>query len=371
MTRKNTRLFGPNKFKLGLFGMNCSGGLTMTKAPERWDASWDNNEAAAILADDAGLEFILPIGRWRGYQGETDTEGTSFETLTWASGLLAATTGICVFGTVHVAFLSPLFAAKQMVTADHIGRGRFGLNMVSGWNPPEHDMFGVALRPQEERYAFTEEWVTILKRIWSEDQPFDFKGAFFDLKGVMLKPKPWGGGRPVLVSAGNSPAGRAFAGRHADCLFTTMIAFDRLPGAVRDLRAAAASGEAGVFVSAHMIARPTAAEAREYRRYIVHENGDWEAAEIAAELRTRGRETPFREMADLKERLIGGVGTYPLVGSYDEVVDEMRRMSESGVDGLAFGLVNYIDDFPALQGEILPRLERLGLRVPMSPAFQQ
>src|SRR6185312_11750611 len=85
MSRKSTRMYNSNRFKLGLFAPNCSGGLTMTKAPERWEASWDNNVKAAQLSDEAGLEFILPVGRWHGYRGETDTEGTSFETLTWAS----------------------------------------------------------------------------------------------------------------------------------------------------------------------------------------------------------------------------------------------------------------------------------------------
>ena len=91
MDRHATRMFNANKFKLGLFGMNCNGGLTMTKAPERWEQSWANNLKAARLAEDAGLEFLLPIGRWHGYRGETDTEGTTWETLTWATGLLAAT----------------------------------------------------------------------------------------------------------------------------------------------------------------------------------------------------------------------------------------------------------------------------------------
>ena len=99
MGRQSTRMYNANAFKLGLFALNCSGGLTMTKAPERWHASWDNNLEAARLADEAGLEFLLPVGRWHGYRGETDTEGTSFETLTWASGLLGATREVCVFGT--------------------------------------------------------------------------------------------------------------------------------------------------------------------------------------------------------------------------------------------------------------------------------
>ena len=82
--RKSNPMQGSNKLKLGLFGLNCSGGLTMTKASERWDPSWRNNLVATQLADAAGLEFVLPIARWLGYKGETDTEGTSFETLTWA-----------------------------------------------------------------------------------------------------------------------------------------------------------------------------------------------------------------------------------------------------------------------------------------------
>jgi alkanesulfonate monooxygenase SsuD/methylene tetrahydromethanopterin reductase-like flavin-dependent oxidoreductase (luciferase family) len=48
-----------------------------------------------------------------------------------------------VFGTVHVPLFPPVLAAKQIVTADHIGRGRFGLNLVCGWNQAEFDMFGL------------------------------------------------------------------------------------------------------------------------------------------------------------------------------------------------------------------------------------
>ena len=110
--RPPTRMDNANRFKLGLFCTNCSGALAMTKVPERWDASWDNNVTAARMAAEAGIEFILPIARWHGYQGQTNTSGSSYETLTWASGLLAATEEITVFGTVHVPFINPVLAAK-------------------------------------------------------------------------------------------------------------------------------------------------------------------------------------------------------------------------------------------------------------------
>ena len=354
-------MYGPNLFKLGLFGLNCSGGLTMTSAPDYWDASWDNNLAAARLAEEAGLEFLLPVGRWHGYGGKTDAAGESFETLTWAAGLLAATKEISIFGTVHVSLLSPIFAAKQMVTAHHIGAGRFGLNIVSGWNVGEHEMHGVAIREHDERYAYSEEWLTIVRRIWAEDAPFDFKGRYFDLEGVLLKPRPFGGAPPLLISAGNSPAGLAFAARHVDCLFTSGREIDDLAGKIANLQKQRRAN-APVFASGHVMCRPTAKEAREYHRYIVHEMGDWEAAENTVAIRTRGGSSSSARLARMKEAIISGTGTYPIVGSYDDVAEEFRRINALGVDGMAIGLVNYIGDFPALRDEILPRMRRLGLR---------
>ncbi|HEY8579964.1 MAG TPA: LLM class flavin-dependent oxidoreductase [Beijerinckiaceae bacterium] len=364
MTRPATRMNGPDRFKIGLFAMNCSNGMTMTKAPERWDASWENNLAAAKMADAAGLDFLLPIGRWHGYKGETDTEGSSYETLTWASGLLAATEKICVSGTLHVAFVNPVFSSKQIVTADHIGRGRFMLNIVSGWNAGEFAMLGVSLNDHEARYAYTEEWVRVCKRIWSEDAPFDFEGRFFKLKDVQVKPKPYGGGHPLLISAGNSPEGRSFAANHADCLFMTIVEVDTLAEEVAKVRASAErrADAVGVYASGHLICRPTRKEAEEFHHYIVYEQGDWEAAEHAAVIRTKGRKTPFDVMARLKERLISGVGTYPVIGSYDDAAERFKQMSDAGLNGIAIGLVNYIDDLPALRDEVLPRMKRLGLR---------
>jgi hypothetical protein len=70
-------MFNANKFKLGLFAMNCSGGLSLNRAPERWDASWEHNLSAARLAEEAGLEFLLPIARWLGYRGAMDSHGFS------------------------------------------------------------------------------------------------------------------------------------------------------------------------------------------------------------------------------------------------------------------------------------------------------
>ena len=74
----------------------------------------------SILADEAGLEFILPVAKWRGYQGKANVYGRSFETLTHGAALAALTKRIAIFSTVHVPLVTPAFAAKAIATIDHV-----------------------------------------------------------------------------------------------------------------------------------------------------------------------------------------------------------------------------------------------------------
>jgi hypothetical protein len=62
-----------NRLKLGLFGANCSSGRAVTMVPERWSGSWADCLELAQMADDAGIEFMLPIGRWKAAMAATPT----------------------------------------------------------------------------------------------------------------------------------------------------------------------------------------------------------------------------------------------------------------------------------------------------------
>ena len=78
-------MYNRNDFKLGLFGANCSSGRAITKVAERWSGNWEDNLALARMSDEAGLDFLLPIGRWKGYGGDTNYQDETFETVTnWA-----------------------------------------------------------------------------------------------------------------------------------------------------------------------------------------------------------------------------------------------------------------------------------------------
>jgi dimethylsulfone monooxygenase len=368
MTARDDRLSlrTANRLKIGLFAANCSEGRAVTRAPDRWLASWPDNLRLAQLADAAGIDFLLPIGRWKGYGGATDHQGTTFETLTWASGLLAATERIAVFGTVHTAMFHPVIAAKQMVTADHIGQGRFGLNVVCGWNEGEFDMFGVTPRETTDRYAHGQEWIDLVRAIWERDD-FDFEGAYFSLKGVRVKPKPCNGTRPFLMNAGISPQGRAFACRNCDALFTPMPVKTDPARVVREIAEVKAlartSGNAiEVYTTGQVTCRPTTREAEDYFRYALEENADWDAIDAIIALRGHG-DVSAAERATLRRSYTNGLGGFALKGSPDEIAADFAKIADVGLAGVAISFINYLDEFPYFRDEVLPRLERLGLRL--------
>jgi alkanesulfonate monooxygenase SsuD/methylene tetrahydromethanopterin reductase-like flavin-dependent oxidoreductase (luciferase family) len=355
------RRISDRKFKLGLFCSNCDGGITKTFAPERWVPSWRNNRQMALEAETAQIDFLLPLANWLGMGGTAATESNILEPLTWAAGLLEATRKITIFATIHAPFLHPVFAVKQIATCDQIGEGRFGLNVVSGGNPPEFTLFGVPMAEHDERYAYTEEWLTIVKRMWAEERPFDFKGRFFDLKGVLSNPKPWGGEPPLLISAGSSPTGRRFARRHADCLFMLIVSLDTLGAEIRAIREGA-ERDFGIYASGHLFCRKTRRETNEYYHYIVHEHGDWKAAEFLDEMHRHAGSIPPEARPLMRERFVSGTGTFMVKGDPDEVAATFKRMSDAGLDGMATALVNFLDDLPILRDEVLPRMQRLGIR---------
>src|ERR1700691_3755303 len=110
-----------DQLKIGLFGANCASVRAVTMVDERWSGSWPDCLRLAQMADEAGIDFMLPIGRWKGYGGDSDYQGETLETITWAAGLLAKTQRLAAFGTVHAPLIHPVVAAKAMVTADQIG----------------------------------------------------------------------------------------------------------------------------------------------------------------------------------------------------------------------------------------------------------
>jgi dimethylsulfone monooxygenase len=362
-------MYNDNTLKIGLFGANCSSGRAVTMVSERWSGSWADNLRLARVADVAGIDFLLPIARWKGYGGDTDYQGATLETVTWACGLLAATSHITVFGTVHAPLFHPLIAAKEFVTADHIGAGRFGLNLVVGWNEDEFEMFGVKQRDHERRYEYAQEWLDAVKLAWMAEDDFNFDGAYIKLADVRAKPKPFGGTRPLIMNAGASPTGRAFALRNCDAFFTqaSRRSIEETAARVRDVKDEAAryGREIDVYTVGVVTCRPTIAQAEEYYRHCIVEHADWAAVDLILAKKNISIAT-IGEERFLQERVnyANGMGGVPLVGDPDRVAGKLAELSQAGLRGAGISFVNYTDELPFFCDEVLPRLERMGVRQP-------
>jgi dimethylsulfone monooxygenase len=366
-SRERASLHNRNRLKIGLFGSNCSSGRAVTLVPERWSGSWHDNLTLAHIADEAGIDFMLPVARWRGYGGDTDYQGATLETVTWATALLANTKRMTVFGTVHAPLFHPLIAAKEFVTADHVGEGRFGLNLVCGWNEGEFDMFGATLRDHESRYDYAQEWLDAVKLAWSSEQEFDLDGAYIHLKNVRSWPKPWGGTRPVIMNAGASDTGQAFAIRNCDALFmsTRLASLESYMAnvkAVKDL-ARAEGRELDFYTVGVITCRPTRGEAEAYYRHSVVEHADWNAVDSILAMKNISLKTHAPEIfTRIRNEYATGMGGLPLVGDPDYIARELAILSEAGLTGIGVSFVNFNDELPYFCDEVLPRLERMCLR---------
>jgi FMNH2-dependent dimethyl sulfone monooxygenase len=369
--KRRIAMYNDNVLKVGLFGANCSSGRSATKVPERWSASWPDCLKLARLADDAGLDFMLPIARWKGYGGDTDFHGRTLETITWAVGLLGATKRMTVFGTVHAPLFHPLIAAKEFVTADHIGEGRVGVNIVVGWNEGEFEMFGVKQREHDARYDYAQEWIDIVKQAWDRDGSFDFDGHYLQLKGARAEPKPYGDTRPLLMNAGSSDVGQAFALRNCDAFFVatagsrTSLAGSAVKVTEVKTEAQKLGRDIEVFTVGQVICRPTQKEADDYYQHVNIENADWGAIDGMLANKSITPATMPPEEYDARRRYFAAnaIGGYPFVGTPDRVAEELAIISQAGVRGIGLSFVNFLAEVPYFCDEVLPRLERAGVRV--------
>ena len=375
--------FGDNRFKFGLFGCNCAGGMTLSSAPERWRAEWDEIDAVYRLADAAGIEFLLPIAKWHGLGGDADTWGRSYETFTHSAAAGAITRHIGVFVTAHVPIITPAFAAKAITTIDHVTHGRVGLNIVCGWNPDEFGLHGVVIDGQR-RYDQGMEWYRVYAKMLEGGAPFDFKGEFYDLVNVATNPLPLQKPRPPIMSAGSSGTGRQFAAIAADMLFTAIPDLEQAPRIVREVKSDAKSHgrETDVFIQTQMVCRPTRQEAEDYYYYFAEEHADRDA--LAYFRKQRGTtlsknatvaDVPYFHAPKTRFTLATGKnysgifpGTYSLVGTPDDIVAELLKLSATGISGSTLIFLNYLTEMPYFVQEVLPRMERAGLRRPFANA---
>ena len=135
--------------QLGLFGWNVRGGMTISNAiltdesrlADYW--KWDIAQELIKNAERIGFDYQVPFGRWLGSGGETNFNGAALDFLATSSATAQITERMGVVATAHITYgFHPLHIAKFGATVDHMSNGRWGLNIVSGYQAQERAAFG-------------------------------------------------------------------------------------------------------------------------------------------------------------------------------------------------------------------------------------
>jgi len=332
---------------IGVFIPIANNGWIMSATSPQYRPSFDLNKAITLKAERYGLDFALSMIKLHGFGGQTEFWDYALESFTLMAGLAAVTERIRLYASVPVLAIPAPIAARMAVTIDSISHGRFGLNIVSGWQKAEYDQMN--LWPGEahflDRYDFCAEYVTVMKELWSEGRS-DFKGRFLTMNDCRLLPKPQADIK--IVCAGQSQAGVDFAARHADYNFCFGMGLNeptKCQEAVsRNVEASKKTGrDCGALLLFMIIADETEAAAwAKWEHYKAGADLDaiaWMNGQGEADVR-KSMDVSAIYMSRPPSAMNLNIGT--LVGSFETVARLMDEIAE--VKGAA-GVMLTFDDF--------------------------
>jgi FMNH2-dependent dimethyl sulfone monooxygenase len=360
---------------LGLFLPHQQGAWTPSRAPRQTSWTFDYNAELAVQADELGFDLVFALATWLGkggYGGDIRFREHALDPFMTSAALAPLTHNVLLISTVHILYgWHPLHIAKYGAVIDHMSGGRWGINVVTGYRQRESRMFGIEHIPHDQRYAMADEFVTLMKRLWTEDDNVTVTGQWYRTAGAFVAPKPVHG-LPVLVSAGSSPAGVAYAARHSDIIFATSPtgadpekACASLPQRIADIKGQARQQgrEVKVLVNPHVICRPSEPEARAWRQRIVEARDEVALAHFFGEF-SDGDQASWRQHSAL-DWAVGG--NLHLVGTPEQIVAWFIRLQQAGVDGVQVNFFDFIPDLAYFAEAVLPLMAQAGLRLP-SPA---
>jgi len=204
--------------QLGVFiPIGNNGWLISTTSPQ-YKPSFDLNRTIVEKAERFGFDFALSMIKLHGFGGPSGFWDYNLESFTLMAGLAAVTTRIQLFATCAVLTMPPPIAARMAVTIDSISHGRFGVNIISGWQRVEYTQMGIwpGAEHYRRRYDYCAEYVTVMKELWETGRS-DFKGDFFQMDDCRCLPMPTA--KIPIICAAQSDAGTRYAAQYADYNF--------------------------------------------------------------------------------------------------------------------------------------------------------
>ncbi|KKJ01997.1 LLM class flavin-dependent oxidoreductase [Burkholderia gladioli] len=271
-------------------------------------------------------------------------------------------------------FTEPTLAARQIATLDQFSGGRLGVHFISGGSDSEQQRDGDFL-DHGQRYARTDEYLGILRRIWTEDRPFDHEGTYYRFRQGFSEVKPAQRPHVPIYFGGASAAALEVAAKHADIYALWGESLDQvreLTGRVR--AAAAAQGRQIRFsVSFRPILAATEDAAWDRARRILAETrrlreaaglgvGSPQQSEGARRLLAaaeRGSRVDKRLWTEIAQLSGGRSNSTALVGTPEQVADALADYYDIGVTTFLIRGFDPLEDALDYGRELIPRVREL------------
>lgn len=347
--------------QLGVFIPIGNNGWIMSTTSPQFMPSYDLNLAVVEKAEKFGFEFAMSMIKLHGFGGPSQHWDHNLESFSLMAGLAAKTSRIKLFATCAVLTMPPPITARMAVTIDSISHGRFGVNIVSGWQRREYSQMGIWPGPEHyrRRYEYCAEYVSIMQELWGTGRS-NFKGSFFKMDDCRCSPLPTA--KIPIICAAQSDAGTMFAAQYADYNFCASFGENTplavAPSVARLVKANEAAKRAcGALLMTIVIADETdaLAEAKwaKYKAGADIEALDYRDAQAADDPNKDPMSLPARRHSSAGGRVpaISGI----LVGSYASVARMLDQMSEiPGVDGVMLIFDEFIQGMENFGTRIMP-----------------
>ncbi|GME41635.1 Alcohol dehydrogenase superfamily zinc-containing [Neofusicoccum parvum] len=356
----------PDRIQFAYWVPNVSGGLVISKIPQR--TKWDlkSNKKYAQTAERVGFEYALSQIRFMAGYGADNQH----EPVTFSQALLHSTERLKLIAALLPGPWNPAVAAKQIASIDHYTEGRVAVNIVSGWFKAEFTSIGQWWLDHAERYRRSREFIECLRGIWTQDA-FTYRGDFYQFHDYPLKPKPlsWPGRpHPEIFQGGNSLDARENAGAVSDVYFMNGNTLDGFLTQIADVRERAArhgrDGRVRFALNGFVIVRDTEAEAVRVLQEI-QGKADADAVEgFRQQVQNAGASTSaktgmwaqssFEDLVQYND----GFKT-KLIGTKEQVADRILLLKSIGVDILLTAFLHYDEEIQQFGETVLPLVRQL------------
>ncbi|MED4040622.1 LLM class flavin-dependent oxidoreductase [Niallia taxi] len=286
-------------------------------------------------------------------------EHDSIEAWSTAAALAAVTEKIEIMTAIRPGFHNPAVAAKMAANIDHISNGRFTLNVVSAWWEEEARQYGGIFTEHDERYERTEEFLAILKGLWTEES-FSFKGKFYDIKDAKLAPKPVQKPNPILYAGGESPKGKVVIAENCDAYVMHGGTVDEISAKIKDMQDKRAELGKDPFASfgmaAYVICRDTQEEAEQELARIT----DVKESSAYAGFDDFVNKSQLEQQIKLQDYSVSNRGLRPgLIGTPEQIAKKILEYEDAGINLLLLQFSPQLEEMKKFSEQVMPLVESL------------